>query len=58
MTKLSFVGFGVLTDVSHLAVCSLLAGCLRGLHCNPEDGGNAVQRNIGEVPDCTLSHCN
>jgi hypothetical protein len=55
MTKLSFVGFGVHTDVSRPSCCSLLAGCLRGLHCSPEDGGNTVQRNIGEVPDCTVS---
>jgi hypothetical protein len=55
MTKLSFVRFGVLTAVSYLACYSLLAGCLLGLHYDFEDGGNAVQRKIGEVPDCNVS---
>jgi hypothetical protein len=49
MTKLSFVRFGVLTAVSHPSYCSILACCLHGLHCDPEDGGSAVQRKIVEV---------
>jgi hypothetical protein len=56
MPKLSFVRFGVLMAASRPACWLLLAGSLRGLHRDPDDGGNAVQRKIDEVPDCNVSH--
>jgi hypothetical protein len=43
MIEFSFVRLGDPTALPRPACCSLLAGCLRDLHSDPEDGVVAVQ---------------